>query len=93
MVSVPNAKKDLRISGTMRCPWLVRKTQRERFGTTSGMAEYPWCRKLQTRPSYDTCNGCTYKYELLDEDELPLKPKLIRMANEIGRSDSFRRDE
>ena len=83
-----NARETWKNSGIMQCPWLITKIQRERFGEVMGLAEYPWCKKIQTRPSYDTCNGCTYKYELLDEDELPLKPKLVRMANEIGRLDS-----
>lgn len=93
MGSVNDVKKDLKLSMNMRCPWLIRKTQRESFGATMGMADYSWCKKLQTRPSYDTCHGCTYKYELQDYDELPLEPTVVRMAKEIDRVDSFLRHE
>lgn len=80
MESVKDAKQPEKKNGKERCPWLVTKLNRERFGTVMDIVEYPWCQKTRMRPSPDICKTCLYKYELLDLDELPLEPKLRNLV-------------
>ena len=90
-----NAKETWKNSGIMQCPWLITKIQRERFGEVMGMAEYPFCKKIQARPVIEICKRCSYRHELDDYDELPcpIELPLVRSARTIGKADSFRRHE